>query len=183
MPTPAHPERVWQPVWHTPQGGNQTQSTATAWFLYVGYVDAPVTLNHVECLVTTTGASNNSAYAAEFALCSSPQAPNGSGQILTVLSAHTTSSFTAGTAPYVVRSASSLALEIPAGTHLWTGLRTSMSTTQCGLAEGTSHNALGDVLALGGTPAALTSFSTISTVLDPQTVLNHGPAFIWATED
>ena len=183
MPTPAHPERVWQPLWHTPQGGSALQSATTAWCFYVGYVDAPVVFGHVECLVTTVAASNNSDYAAEFALCSSPLAPNGAAQILTVLSAHTTSSFTAGTAPYIVRSASTLSLDVRAGTHLWTVIRTSMTTTQVTLAQGISKNILGNILGVGGSPAALTSFSTLSTILPTQAVVNSGPPYVWATED
>lgn len=100
--------------------------TGVAYFVYVGQEGgAAVTRNFVECQVITIGAG---AQVAELGLFSSPSGPNKAGQSLTKRAS--TGTISSLTALGVVRNTVAFATSIPAGTHLWAGIRTAMATTQ-----------------------------------------------------
>lgn len=102
-----------------------TMVSGDAMFVYLGLVKVARTVNFVKFFVGTIGAG---AQTAEVGLFSTPAAPNGSGQSLTSLGS--TNALDALTATGIKGNSNPLAVAVPAGTHLWAGLRTAMVTTQ-----------------------------------------------------
>jgi len=94
-------------------------------FVYIGYFPKSVTVKYVS-IHNQTGGSG--AQTAEVGLFSTPLAPNKGGQTLTCLAA--TGSLGDLTTTGMLRNSSSLNYAVPAGTHLWAGMRTDMATTQ-----------------------------------------------------
>jgi hypothetical protein len=100
-------------------------TSGTAYFVYVGRVPSTITPAHVIFHVTTAGSG---AQTAEVGLFSSPLAPNRGAQSLTKLVSTGTVSDLTGTGAAANTAAFTTA--IPAGTHLWAGIRTAMASTQ-----------------------------------------------------
>lgn len=96
-----------------------------AYFVYVLYTSFAITPKFVRFWVQTAGIG---AQTAEIGLFSTPVGPNGAAQSLSklVASASVTDLTTTGLKSNITNFSTS----IPAGTHLWAGLRTSMATTQ-----------------------------------------------------
>jgi len=94
-------------------------------FVYIGYFPKSVTVKYVS-MHNQTGGSG--AQVAEVGLFSTPLAPNKGGQTLTCLAA--SGSIGDLTTTGMLRNSSSLNYAVPAGTHLWAGMRTDMATTQ-----------------------------------------------------
>lgn len=93
----------------------------TAYWAYIGRTSHAVTLNFVNLRVTTGGSG---AQTAEVALASSPLAPNRAAQTLTKIAA--SGSLDGLTTAGVKQNTVALAAVVPAFTHLWAGVRTSM---------------------------------------------------------
>lgn len=100
-------------------------TTGTAYFTYLGYSIVPLTPKYVECYCEVIGAG---AQTAELGLFSSPLAPNKAGQALTKVVA--TGAIGALGVAGVIRNTAAFAVVVPAGTHLWAGMRTAMAVTQ-----------------------------------------------------
>lgn len=100
-----------------------------AYFVYVGQLTTARTPKHVEIHVQTAGSG---AQTAEVGLFSSPAAPNKASQSLTKLVS--TGTVDDLTTTGIKRNTSAFATSIPAGTHLWAGIRTNMATSQPTLA-------------------------------------------------
>lgn len=97
----------------------------TAYFVYVLYTTFAITPKFVRFQVSTAGIG---AQTAEIGLFSTPVGPNGAGQSLSKLvSTGTVADLTTTGAK---SNSSAFSTSIPAGTHLWAGLRTSMATSQ-----------------------------------------------------
>jgi hypothetical protein len=102
-----------------------TLTSGTAYFVYLGRTVAALTPKYVEFYVNTAGTG---AQTAEVGFFSSPNAPNKGALSLTKLvSTGTVDALTSGG---VKRNTSAFATSVPAGTHLWAGIRTAMATTQ-----------------------------------------------------
>jgi hypothetical protein len=99
--------------------------SGTSYFVYVGRTTAAITPKFVELHVATIGAG---AQTAELGLFSTPLGPNKAAQSLTKLVS--TATIGALTSLGMVRNTSAFAASVPAGTHLWAGVRTAMATTQ-----------------------------------------------------
>jgi hypothetical protein len=100
-------------------------ASGTAYWVYLGKIDEAKVAKFVETWVSTAGAG---AQTAEVALASTPLGPCKASQVLTKIAA--TGTVDALTATGMKRNTTTLAATIPAGTHLWAGIRTAMATTQ-----------------------------------------------------
>lgn len=97
----------------------------TAYFVYLGRTTVDFTPKYVEFYVNTAGSG---AQTAEVGLFSSPGPPNkGNLSLSKLVSSGTLSSLTS---TGVKRNTSAFATSVPAGTHLWAGIRTAMATNQ-----------------------------------------------------
>jgi hypothetical protein len=100
--------------------------TGVAYFAYLGRTNKAITPKYIEFHVSTIGAG---AQTAEVGFFSSPLAPNkAASQSLSKLVS--TGTVDALTSTGVKRNTSAFSTSIPAGTHLWAGIRTAMATTQ-----------------------------------------------------
>jgi len=99
--------------------------SGTAYFVYLGRTKKAFTPKYVEFHVSTIGAG---AQTAEVGFFSTPAAPNKAAQSLSKLDS--TGTVDALTSTGVKRNTSAFSTSIPAGTHLWAGIRTAMVTTQ-----------------------------------------------------
>lgn len=95
----------------------------TAYFVYLGRVVSPITVNYIEFFVNTAVGSGLSC---EGGLFSTPLPPNKSGQTLTKLTS--TANMPNLMSTGVVRNTSALGYTVPAGTCLWAGIRTASGT-------------------------------------------------------
>jgi hypothetical protein len=100
-------------------------ASGTAYWVYLGKIDEAKVAKFVETWVSAVGAG---AQTAEVALASTPLGPCKASQVLTKIAA--TGTVDALTATGMKRNTTTLASSIPAGTHLWAGIRTAMATTQ-----------------------------------------------------
>jgi hypothetical protein len=117
--------------------------SGTAYFVYLGYVIKPFTPKYVEFHVSTAGVGAQTAEAGFF---STPAAPNKAGQSFSkIVSTGTLDSLTS---TGVKRNTSAFATQVPAGTHLWAGIRTAMGTTQPTIWALGADMAQGQVLSL-----------------------------------
>lgn len=98
----------------------------TAYFVYVGKTQAAITPQFVEWYMSVSGGGSQTA---EVGIFSTPNPPNKSAQSFTKLVATGTLS-TMATTTQVKRNTSAFATSIPAGTHIWAGIRVVMGTTQ-----------------------------------------------------
>jgi hypothetical protein len=102
-----------------------TTVSGTGYFVYLGRTVTALTPKHVEFYVSTVGTG---AQTAEVGFFSTPNAPNKASQTVTKLIS--TGTVDALTATGVKRNTSAFATSVPAGTHLWAGVRTAMATAQ-----------------------------------------------------
>jgi hypothetical protein len=98
----------------------------TAYWAYCGFFAKTVTIARVRWHTITGGTG---AQTAEVALASSPLAPNRGDQVLTKLAAEAVV-VTDLTGTGLMANDTDLAAVIPAGTHLWAGIRTAMATNE-----------------------------------------------------
>jgi len=99
--------------------------SATAYFIYLGRTKKAITPKYIEFHVSTIGAGTQTA---EVGFFSTPVAPNKAAQSVSKLVS--TGTVDALTATGVKRNTTAFATSIPAGTHLWAGIRAVMVTTQ-----------------------------------------------------
>jgi hypothetical protein len=93
--------------------------------VYLGKLGADTIVKFVEFWVSGAGAG---AQTAEVALGSTPLGPNKANQSVTKLCA--TGTVDALTTTGLKRNTAAFNQTVPAGTHLWAGIRTAMATTQ-----------------------------------------------------
>jgi hypothetical protein len=99
--------------------------SGTAYFVYLGMTTSPFVAKFVEFHVSTGGSG---AQTAEVGFFSSSVSPNKANQSLSkIISTGTVDSLTS---TGVERNTNAFTNTIPAGTHLWAGIRTAMATTQ-----------------------------------------------------
>ena len=106
-----------------------TLTSGTAYFVYLGRTVTTLTPKHVEFYVSTAGSGAQTAEAGFF---SSPNSPNKGAQTVTKLVS--TGTLDSLTTTGVKRNTAAFATSVPAGIHLWAGLRTAMATTQPAIA-------------------------------------------------
>ena len=99
----------------------------TAYWCYMGYITRPIVVRYIELFMTSVGSGTQTA---EVALASSPAPPNKSSQTLTKLVADGTLDALGSSTNVVKRNTGAMSYTVPAGTHLWTAVRTAMATTQ-----------------------------------------------------
>ena len=99
--------------------------SGVGYWVYLGRTKKAITPKYVEFHVSTIGAGT---VVAEVGFFSTPAAPNKAAQSLTKLVS--TGTVDALTSTGVKRNTSAFSTSIPAGTHLWAGIRTAMGTTQ-----------------------------------------------------
>jgi hypothetical protein len=102
-----------------------TLSSGTAYFVYLGRTVTALTPKYVEFYVNSAGSG---AQTAEVGFFSSANSPNKGAQSITkIVSTGTVDALnTSG----VKRNTAAFATSVPAGTHLWAGIRTAMATGQ-----------------------------------------------------
>jgi len=106
-----------------------TPVNGTAYFVYLGRTTVEFTPKYVEFYVNTAGSGSQTA---EVGLFSSTSPPNkGSLSLSKLVSTGSVSSLTS---TGVKRNTSAFSTSVPAGTHLWAGIRTAMATNQPALA-------------------------------------------------
>jgi hypothetical protein len=115
--------RIFYPL--IPTSGTFALVSGTGYWVYLGRLVTAATPKFVEFLVTTVGAG---AQTAEVGLFSTPTAPSKAAQSLTKLVS--TATVDSLTTTGVKRNTTAFAVSVPAGTHLWAGIRTAMATTQ-----------------------------------------------------
>lgn len=136
--------------------------------VYVGRTTRPTTVQYVRCFMTAVMGSANQI--GEFALFSSPLSPQDGGQSLTCLAVAADANITTWAAGAGVKqNTAAFTVVIPAGVHLWAGMRTACTggtgtqptwrrTFPLGDGQALWLNAAG-VIALGGVyvcvPAAI----------------------------
>ena len=126
-------------------------TSGTAYFVYLGPADADITPQFVEFYLSAVGLG---AQIAEIGFFSTPLGPNKSAQSLTkIVSTATVDDLLAGLG--VKRNTAAFATVVPAGTHLWAGIRTAMATTQPTVTGLINDMAQGQILSTAGA-AALT---------------------------
>lgn len=153
---PSNMQRVLQSVLPPVAVGTFLTISGTAYYLYLGRIARDITVTFAEFHVTTAGAG---AQTAEIGLFSTSNPPNKSAQTLTKIIA--TGTVDSVTTTGVKRNTSSFAQLIPAGTHLWAGIRFAMATTQPTCAGRAGDMSQGHVLTTTG-GGALTGLSTAS---------------------
>jgi hypothetical protein len=126
-------------------GTSLTTVSGTAYFVYLGLLTALAQPKFVEFFVTAQGLGGQTA---EVGFFSSLAAPNKTNQSLTKLVS--TGGVDALTATGVKRNTSAFAIVIPAGTHLWAGLRIAMATSQPTISALTADFSQGRILLTGG---------------------------------
>lgn len=119
--------------------------SGTAYFVYLGRTKKAFTPKYVEFHVSTIGAGSQ---VAEVGFFSTPAAPNKAAQSVSLLVS--TGTVDALTSTGVKRNTTAFATSIPAGTHLWAGIRTAMVTTQPTIWGIGVDMAQGMILALAG---------------------------------
>jgi hypothetical protein len=125
---PPGSQRRFRSMWADDAGSNIMTADQLI-MVYCGYTVRAVTCKHVEmyCGVVALGAQT-----AEVGLFSSPTSPNKAGQTLTCLTSSGTldTLLTTGTKRNTTAFNAGAGYVVPAGTHLWAGVRTNMATTQ-----------------------------------------------------
>ena len=142
----------------------------TAYFVYLGKTNRKLTATRVLAHVTTGGTG---AQTAEVGLFSTPTAPNRAGQTLTKLVADGTLGDLTGTG--VLGNTTAFSTDIPAGTHLWAGIRTAMATNEPQIVGLTQDMSAGLVLSTA-TAGALTAGTTFTGALITAAVTWQAPA-------
>lgn len=133
-------------------GGNFLAISGTAYFVYVGQVNAAFVPQTVEiyCTVVEVGAQT-----AELGLFSSPAPPNKAGQTLSKITS--TGTITSMLATGVIKNTTPFNTSVAAGTYLWAGFRTAAATTQPTL-NGVSYDMVeGNILTTAGASALTTA--------------------------
>lgn len=151
---PANMQRVLQSILPPVAVGTFLTISGTAYYLYLGRIARDITVTFAEFHVTTAGAG---AQTAEIGLFSTSNPPSKSAQTLTKIVA--TGTVDSVTATGVKRNTSSFAQLIPAGTHLWAGVRFAMATTQPTCSGRAGDMSQGHILTTTG-GGALTGLST-----------------------
>lgn len=144
---------------HLPNIAAAALTEDTAYFVYLGKTNKRLNAKKVLFHVVTGGSG---AQTAEVGLFSSPAAPNRAAQTLTKLAATGTLGDLTGTG--VLGNSSDFGTSIPAGTHLWAGIRTAMATNEPQVYGLTADMSAGNVLSTA-TAGALTSGTTFAGAL------------------
>lgn len=142
-----------------------------AYFVFLGTLKRSVTALKIYFHVSAggTGAQTN----AEVGLFSTPTQPNRVGQTLTKLAATGTLGDLTGTG--VLGNTTSLARDIPAGTHLWAAVRSVMATNEPTIWGLTADMAHGRILTTA-TAGALTASTTFVGAIVAASVAWQAPA-------
>lgn len=121
----ADTERVYGSLTRPPLAADLLVTADVAYWVYQGYFPYAKTFGRVRFF----GGTGVGAQTAEVALASSPAAPNRANQVLTKIVADDTLNDLT-TAAGLKSNGNSLSTVVPAGTHLWAGIRCAMATTQ-----------------------------------------------------
>jgi hypothetical protein len=151
----------------------------TAYFLYIGQVARTIKLNKVYFVTSAVGAG---ALTQEFGIATTPNAPDGTIQPLTIRAIDTTATdYTGSVGRY--SNGGNLAHTPPVGSHIWVFARFQPATTQPGIANGLACDigqfsvftfaSVGTPLVLGQvipTPASVSV--TLTTAVAPNLILS-----------
>ena len=143
-------QRVFSSRLDGPPNGFGALTSGTAYFVYLGLLTQGITPGHVLFYVFGAGAG---AQTAEVCCASTPSAPNRANQTVTVLSAITNANITTLTTTGLKTQTGGSFSAVPAGTHLWIGIRTAMATTQPSIYGLYFDNGQGAVLRTAGASA------------------------------
>lgn len=152
-------QRIWgpsQPIIF----GNLVQTVAsTAYALHIEHPGNPGDAFNYVILQTDAANLASGSQAAEVAIATTPLAPNGAGQTLTVVAAQSLAAITAATA--MVRNTSSLAYTKLANLEYWMVVRINMGTTQPKV-EGIARDYAAGVLLTTASAAVLAVNNTLT---------------------
>lgn len=148
-----------------------TLTSNTAYFVYLGRTIRDITVKFVEFYVNNSGSGTQNA---EVGLFSTPASPNKAGQTLTKLIADATLDAlnSGGVKRNTTAFNSGSGYVVPAGTHLWAGIRTAMTTNQPSLSGLCMDFSEGLVLSKTTAGALTASSSFAGSVVTPGTYLN-----------
>jgi hypothetical protein len=154
------------------RGASLTTVSGTTYAIYLGYTTVSKAAVRIFGFLVSTSLGAG-AQTAEYALASSPAAPNGANQTLTKLVADgTISGLTTNNT--TIKNTSSFSYTVAAGVHLWACVRTAMATTQPTFAACGPNMGLGEVLTATGV-GALTSATTWTGVVPADTTTTPAP--------
>lgn len=157
--------------------------SGTAYWVYVGQTDRDIVAAYIRFFVSVVAAGDTRAQ--ELALATSVSGPDRAAKTLTTKAvATTTGDYTAATGSYA--NSTSFAYNVPAGTHLWLGVRFAMSgtPTQPTVAALGLDTGKGEILSTTGqsalaantsyTGSIITQSATLTTAMAPDLVLVTG---------
>lgn len=173
---PSHAQRVFTPDL-SPSTPFLLVAT-DAYFCYLGRTAVACTPKYVEFLVTSAGVGIQTA---EVGLFSSGTAPNKAGQSLSKLVADGTVD-TLGTTG-VKRNTSAMSTSIAAGTHVWAGLRVSMTISQPTLLGVANDLAQGQILTTVGATALTGSGPFTGAIIAAALAVGANCPYLTATLD
>lgn len=119
-------------------GTSITTVSGTAYFVYMGRTTQAITPKFIEFWLESQSSAGGGGQTAEVGLFSTPSAPNRSTQTVTKLSAvaltalgtEDLNSFAPQLVRLVRRNNTAFTYSVPAGIHLWAGIRIAMTTNQ-----------------------------------------------------
>lgn len=157
--------------------------SGTVYFTYLGYFANSVVIKFVEAILAAAGTVSQ---ACEVGLFTSPAAPNKTNQTLTCVAADgTVDTLIGGSVPRVVRNttafSSGAGYTVPAGTHLWSGIRIAMGGSQPQMRWLGQDHGHGFNLVLAGQSALAVSSTYAATI--PATVTGNSAVDTCATLD
>ena len=123
-PPVAFGQRIWRSLLDA-SASNFLLINGSAYFVYVGQTPFARVPQFVRWHVVAAGSGGQTA---ECGLFSTPLAPNMAAQSLTKIAA--TGTLSSLTTTGVKSNTTAFAVNVPAGTHLWAGIRTAMGTAQ-----------------------------------------------------
>ena len=135
---------------------------ASYWW-YIGYTTTQITVKHVECYVNVVGTMTQEA---EIAIAAGTAPPNRRPTRLTILASDATLDDMVSSVG-AKRNTTPLNCVVPAGTHLWAGIRTNFSGTEPTFTAQALNNGTGEcaILSSSGDLTTLTALT-----VSPQTV-------------
>ena len=170
-----------QPRFGGPQGalgsGTLALVSGTAYFVYLGRAPATFTPAYVKGFCGSAGSGSQTA---EIGLFSSPSGPNAAGQTLTKIEA--TGSITSLTGTGVKQNTGAFTTSVPAGTHLWAGIRVVMGTGQPTFNALNRDYARGSVLVTAGAGALTGSSSFSGSLVTASAATAEAPVLWYAPE-
>lgn len=135
-----------------------------AYFCYLGYTQKSVTPKHIRLWQVNPGTGTQTA---EVGLFSTPLPPNGTGQTLTLLAFDASLDNLKAGSGVVVGNTADMATAIPGQTHLWAGVRVSLSGSQPTFHGFSSDQGVGRILSLSSAAAFAAGRTYAANIITP----------------